>query len=160
MASARRNDGRGSSVHLKDRCWAPARCGLHLVECQELKDLSALVSARTGQPVILLETVRLQSNGLLPKRYDYPIQSRSILRTFNLSNGFGIGALSTQATGKRKLMPKVNPWHDRCKRNPYCMNRRLVIKLLRLGKSHHPHLAAQQTGTRPPQSLLKKRYEH
>ena len=85
------------------------------------------------------------------KEYDYPIQSRSILRTFNLSNGFGIGALSTQATGKRKLMPKVNPWHDRCKRNPYCMNRRLVIKLLRLGKSHHPHLAAQPTGTRTPQ---------
>src|SRR5207244_4898532 len=104
----------------KDRCRGQLslrpRCGLHLVECQELNDLFRLVSARTGQPVILLETVRLQSNRLLPKSYDYPTQSGLILRTFNLSNGIGIGVLSTQATGKRKLMPKVNPWHDRCKR--------------------------------------------
>src|SRR5882724_11967553 len=155
-----------SSVHLKDRCRAPAPTfitapvRIALGGVPGIQGSFRLVSARTGQPVILLETVRLQSNRLLPKRYDYPIQSSSILRTFNLSNGFGIGALSTQATGKRKLMPKVNPWHDRCKRHLYCMNRRLVIKLLRPGKSHHPHLAAQPTGTRTPQSLLKKRYEH
>ncbi len=34
----------------------------------------------------------------------------------DLSTGIGIGALSMQATGKQKLMPKLNPWHDRCER--------------------------------------------
>src|SRR5882724_7715961 len=111
-----------SSVHLKDRCRAPAPTfitapvRIALGGVPGIQGSFRLVSARTGQPVILLETVRLQSNRLLPKRYDYPIQSSSILRTFNLSNPLRWEPFYTQPAVSLQLISNTNRWYDRCNR--------------------------------------------